>query len=331
MLLIVAAVLVLLVAWRWPAVVRRVAAHPSLAFIPAVLRASPMRLAGAVAAALVVIAALASAGSPPALADDASEPPESPRAQATASPTPTANASATLASTPIAQPTAEAPPTPTAAPTAAFGLAPTGPMQVATVASVTDGDTIRVLLDGQNVPVRYIGIDTPETQDGAEPMGAEASEANRRLVEGQQVVLETDVSETDQYGRLLRYVWIEADAGWLLVNLELVRQGLATVVSFPPDVKYHDALLLPAQGAARDAGLGMWSLPSPSPTGRGIVPLIPQGNCEPSYPDFCLAIGTSDLDCGDVEWRRFTVLGTVANPDPHRFDGNADGVGCESP
>ena len=62
----------------------------------------------------------------------------------------------------------------------------------------------------------------------------------------------------------------------------------------------------------------------------GEMLLVPQGNCEPSYPDFCLAIGTADLDCADVEWRRFTVLWKVANPDPHRFDGNSDGVGCES-
>ena len=222
------------------------------------------------------------------------------------------------------------PPTPDPTPAPVFGEAPTGPVQVATVASVTDGDTIRVLLDGQNVPVRYIGIDTPETQNGPEPMGREAADANARLVAGGEVWLEKDVSETDQYGRLLRNVWVETETGWLFVNLELVRLGLASVVTFPPDVRYHDALLLPAQEAAREAGLGIWSLPVATPTRAGIVPLIPQANCEPSYPDFCLAIGTSDLDCGDVKWRRFTVLWNVANPDPHRFDGDADGLGCES-
>ena len=55
----------------------------------------------------------------------------------------------------------------------------------------------------------YIGMDTPETVDPGSPvqwMGPEASAANKALVEGQHVVLERDVSETDQYGRLLRYV-----------------------------------------------------------------------------------------------------------------------------
>jgi micrococcal nuclease len=324
--LIVGAALLLFIAWRWPAVVGRIAANPRLAFVPAVLRASPMRLAGAVAAALVVIAAVAPSGSPPALAEEASGPTDSPRAQATTSATPTTSPSATVGATPTAQPT----PTPTAVGIAPFGLAPTGPVQSATVASVTDGDTIRVLLDGQNVPVRYIGIDTPETQDGVEPLGRQASDANARLLAGGEVWLESDVSQTDQYGRLLRNVWVQTDAGWLLVNLELVRLGLATVVTYPPDVKYHDALLLPAQRAARDEGLGVWSLPAASATPGALVPLVPQGNCEPSYPDFCLPIGTSDLDCGDIDHRRFTVMWNVANPDPHRFDGNADGVGCES-
>jgi micrococcal nuclease len=73
------------------------------------------------------------------------------------------------------------------------------------------------------------------------------------------VVLERDVSEVDRFGRLLRHVWIDTEEGWVLVSLELVRQGLAVVVTFPPDVKYHDDLLLPAQNEARSAGLGLWS------------------------------------------------------------------------
>lgn len=125
--------------------------------------------------------------------------------------------------------------------------------------SVTDGDTVRVLLDGREVRVRYVGIDTPEVGEGAEPFGEEATAANAALVDGQTVTLERDVSETDRFGRLLRHVWIETDAGWVLVGRELLRQGLARVVTFPPDVKYHDDVLLPAQAAAREAGIGLWA------------------------------------------------------------------------
>ena len=55
-------------------------------------------------------------------------------------------------------------------------------------------------------------------------------------------------------------------------------------------------------------------------------PLPPAGNCDPSYPDVCIPPSPPDLDCGDIPYRRFTVL----PPDPHRFDGDNDGVGCES-
>lgn len=51
-----------------------------------------------------------------------------------------------------------------------------------------------------------------------------------------------------------------------------------------------------------------------------------RGNCDPSYPSLCLPVGSPDLDCGDVPSRRFAVL----PPDPHEFDGDGDGIGCES-
>lgn len=258
---------------------------------------------------------------------------ESPTDRNTPTPSLRPTPEATLEPTQVTTPEPTSPPTTSPQPTPVFGREPTGPIQTATVASVTDGDTIRVLLDGQNVPVRYIGIDTPETQNGVEWMGAEASAANAALVAGQQVILEKDVSETDQYGRLLRYVWVEQGGAWLFVNLELLRRGFAHVTTYPPDVKYVDALFLPAQQAAREAGLGLWgAAPTAVPTPAPIAPLVPQppSDCEPSYPDFCIPIGSVDLDCGDIQWRRFTVRWDVPNPDPHRFDGEGDGIGCES-
>ena len=65
-------------------------------------------------------------------------------------------------------------------------------------------------------------------------------------------------------------------------------------------------------------------------TGGAPTPVVPaaatpSGDCDPSYPTLCIPPGSPDLDCGDITDRRFQVL----PPDPHRFDGNEDGVGCE--
>ena len=125
---------------------------------------------------------------------------------------------------------------------------------------VVDGDTIVVDRGRGDERLRYIGMDTPETvKPGSlvEWMGREASAANRALVAGRTVVLEKDVSEVDRYGRLLRHVWLRGDGGWVLVDLELVRDGYARVSTYPPDVKYAD-LYLAAQVDAREHDRGLW-------------------------------------------------------------------------
>jgi micrococcal nuclease len=132
------------------------------------------------------------------------------------------------------------------------------------VLRVVDGDTIEVAIDGVAYRVRYIGIDTPETVHPSRPvewLGPEASAANAALVGGGTVILEKDVSETDRYGRLLRYVWTYREGAWTFLNLELLRLGLATVTTYPPDVKYVEALYLPAQREAQAAGIGLWASP----------------------------------------------------------------------
>lgn len=102
--------------------------------------------------------------------------------------------------------------------------------------------------------MRYIGIDTPEIYPDAEDFGIEAREANRRLVEGKKVRLEKDVSETDKYGRMLRYVYVDD----IFVNAELVKEGLAEAKAYPPDTKYQD-YLEQMEAEARKAGRGIWS------------------------------------------------------------------------
>ena len=118
------------------------------------------------------------------------------------------------------------------------------------ITEVIDGDTI-VIQSGQRV--RYIGIDAPELGPPAEPLAAEAKQANRALVEGKEVRLEKDVSDTDRFGRLLRYVYADGT----LVNAEMVRQGLARSRSYPPDTKYQE-YLDKMETMARRAGRGIW-------------------------------------------------------------------------
>lgn len=123
------------------------------------------------------------------------------------------------------------------------------------VTRVIDGDTIEVRIGGQAFRVRYIGMDTPEVGD---PFGAESTAANDELVRGQTVRLVKDVSETDRYGRLLRYVFV----GEMFVNRELVLQGYAMASTYPPDVACAEGFL-EAQRAAVAAASGLWAASQP--------------------------------------------------------------------
>ena len=124
------------------------------------------------------------------------------------------------------------------------------------VTRVVDGDTAEVMLDGREVDVRFIGIDTPESVAPDEPIecfGEQASAYTESRIEGRTVRLEYDVERTDRYGRTLAYVWIGAE----LLNATLVAEGYAVVTTYPPNVKYVDRFVA-AQREARAAGRGLW-------------------------------------------------------------------------
>jgi micrococcal nuclease len=116
-----------------------------------------------------------------------------------------------------------------------------------TVARVIDGDTIE-LANGKKV--RLLGIDAPEH---GQHYYEEAKRELSDLVEGKEVILESDVTNADKSGRLLRYVFLDD----LFVNLELVKLGFANVYVVYPNVKYSSQLL-EAEEAAREKGLGIW-------------------------------------------------------------------------
>jgi len=143
-------------------------------------------------------------------------------------------------------------PTPTALTGGGSGEATPLPpgAEFASVTYVIDGDTIDVSVGGTPYRVRYVGINTPERD---EPCYEEATNANRALVEDQIVVLVKDISETDQYGRLLRYIYV----GNTFVNAELVRAGWAEARRYEPDTTQYD-FLNDLEGFAAQNNLGCW-------------------------------------------------------------------------
>ena len=96
------------------------------------------------------------------------------------------------------------------------------------VSSVLDGDTIK-LSNGENV--RLIGLNAPES---GQSCSSEATDKLKGFVLGKEVILEQDVDDKDQYGRLLRYVYVNGT----FVNLEIVRLGLAHKYEYGSNTKY---------------------------------------------------------------------------------------------
>lgn len=133
--------------------------------------------------------------------------------------------------------------------------------QTAQVLKVIDGDTIEVGYGGKSYRVRYIGVDTPETVDPRRPVGCfgkEASNENKNLVEGKEVILRKDVSEIDKYDRLLRYVYLPMESGkFIFINDYLVRGGFAKAVTYPPDIKFTKQFLEAEKEAVQNQR-GLW-------------------------------------------------------------------------
>ncbi|MEM7821812.1 MAG: thermonuclease family protein [Candidatus Aenigmatarchaeota archaeon] len=115
------------------------------------------------------------------------------------------------------------------------------------VSQIIDGDTIE-LTNGQKI--RLLGIDAPEK---GQYYYKEASNRLEQLVKGKEVFLEKDVSNRDNYGRLLRYVYV----GGLFVNLEMVKEGYARALVVAPNLKYS-YIFLRAENEARTKGIGIW-------------------------------------------------------------------------
>jgi len=197
-------------------------------------------------------------------------------------------------------------------------------MVAARVVTVVDGDTIVVSIGDEEYKVRYIGINCPETvhpQKVVECMGPEAAEANKKLVDGKHIYLEKDMSETDKYGRLLRYVWV----GDVLINAELVRLGYAQASTYPPDVKYQD-LFLESQQEARNAGRGLWAASLGETNVPTVIAITTSSPCSCSgnlynCPDFSTPAEAQAC---------YKHCMQVTGYDVHELDRDKDGIACES-
>lgn len=220
--------------------------------------------------------------------------------------------------------------------------------QFVKVLKVIDGDTVQI--EGGKI-IRYIGIDTPESVDPRKQVqcfGKEATERNKKAVEGKIVKIEKDVSETDKYNRLLRYVYVDG----IFLNKQLVKEGFAVASAYPPDIKYQDELEN-AEIEARAHNRGLWqacisstpALQSASPTPKSFSnPTPPKTFPTETYLPSAQSDSQSNLkqqnysgedkDCSDfvtqAEAQSFFLSQGGPSNDPHRLDSDGDGVACES-
>jgi micrococcal nuclease len=192
-----------------------------------------------------------------------------------------------------------------------------------TVVRVVDGDTLDVRLSGgRRERVRVIGIDAPETQP-RECFSAQATSRARAFSQGRRVTLVGDGSQDtrDRYSRLLAYV----DRAGGDLGERLLVGGFARVYVFDKPFRRLPRYRA-AEASARAAHRGLWGTcrGSASPAAR------PTGRCAPSYPTVCISPPPPDRDCNDVSARNFRVRHDVRDPDPHHFDGDGNGIGCEA-
>lgn len=202
------------------------------------------------------------------------------------------------------------------------------------VASVYDGDTLS-LTDGRRV--RLLQIDTPELGSGECYSRASRTALVALAPPGARIALAADpqLDRVDRYGRLLRYV----SRGATNVNVELVRRGAAAPYFYRGERGRYAAALLRAAASARSQKLGLWkacpaTVLDPGravATGQSGPPTKvapPSGKCDPNYSGGCVPPYPPDLDCADIRALGIAPVRVVGS-DPHRLDGDGDGLGCE--
>jgi len=176
------------------------------------------------------------------------------------------------------------------------------------VTRIVDGDTIYT----GNLKIRLSLTNTPEIN---EPGSSEATLFTEKLcpVGSSILVDQDDLQPMDEFGRVLAKVY----CGDKVLNSELLYNGYANILT-----QYCSTSEFSGEAWAQEYGCGPKEIPQPTTTPSQTIENI----CDASYPTVCIPPQPPDLDCGDVPYTNFQVW----QPDPHRFDGDKDGIGCES-
>ncbi len=135
------------------------------------------------------------------------------------------------------------------------------PLGLYRVVSVSDGDTIKVMMDKKIETVRLIGVDTPETVDPRRPVqcyGREASNFTKKSLSNQNVKLESDVlsGDRDKYKRLLRYVFLEDGQNF---NQVLIEDGYGHEYTYNSIPYKYQEIFKKSEINARENSRGLWA------------------------------------------------------------------------
>lgn len=169
-----------------------------------------------------------------------------------------------------------------------------------------------------------------DADDKNGPCYAEAKKRLSELILHKIVELEKDVSERDQYQRLLRYVWFEGKN----LNVEMVREGFAIAKTYPPDTKYQEEIAKAEEEAINNKSGCKWREETKTQTETVAQPLSPTPTpvttpTQPSTPSTTGFTCAGKTKCGQMTSCQEAYF-YLNNCGLSRLDGDDDGVPCES-
>jgi len=179
------------------------------------------------------------------------------------------------------------------------------------VTTIVDGDTI----DTDTLKIRLSLTNTPEIN---QPGYSQATQFTEKLCPvGSSILIDQDdLQPVDKYGRVLAKVY----CGNRILNSELLYNGYADILT-----QYCSTSEFSGEAWAQEYGCGPKEVQPPTPSSPTTSSQTNENNCDSSYPDYCIRSPPPDLDCNEIPFTNFRVL----QPDPHRFDDDYDGIGCE--